>query len=143
MSDSIRISSGEKKIEVNESGDFITLEMKNTTFMNGLLCLIKELETESNALSSRISQVEGGSIEEISATMAQAEEVCGKLAEKTDGLFGEGTCRKVFGEQAPGIYEFADFFGQIGTLIRKYGEEENAKAVEIVEKYKEKYAGKR
>lgn len=42
MSDSIRINSTGKKIQVNDSGDFITLELKNTTFMSGLIGLRRE-----------------------------------------------------------------------------------------------------
>lgn len=143
MSDSIRINSTGKKIQVNDSGDFITLELKNTTFMSGLIGLMRELEADSKALLSQIPTEGANSVEEVSASMAQAAEVCGKLAARTDEVFGTGTCRKVFGEQAPGIYEFADFFGQIGALVRKYGAEEAARAAETIEKYKEKYAGKR
>lgn len=143
MNDSIRINNTGKKIQVNESGDFITLELKNTTFMSGLIGLMRELEADSKALLSQIPMEGANSVEEISASMAQAAEVCGKLAARTDEVFGAGTCRKVFGERAPGIYELADFFGQIGALVRKYGEEEAARAAEAIEKYKEKYAGKR
>lgn len=142
MSDSIRINSTGKKIQVNDSGDFITLELKNTTFMSGLIGLMRELEADSKALLSQVPKTESSSVEEVSASMSQAAEVCGKLAARTDEVFGTGTCRKVFGERAPGIYEFADFFGQIGALVRKYGEEEAARAAETIEKYKEKYAGK-
>lgn len=143
MSDSIRINSTGKKIQVNDSGDFITLELKNTTFMNGLIGLMRELETNAQTLLSQIPTAENDSVEEVSVSMARAAEVCGQLSARTDEVFGAGTCRKVFGEQAPGIYEFADFFDQIGALVRKYGEEETARAAEIVEKYKGKYAGKR
>lgn len=143
MSDSIRINSTGKKIQVNDSGDYITLELKNTTFMSGLIGLMRELEADSKALLSQMPTEDTNSVEEVSAAMDQAAEVCGKLAARTDEVFGAGTCRKVFGKRAPGIYEFADFFGQIGALVRKYGEEEAARAAEAIEKYKEKYAGKR
>lgn len=143
MSDFIKINSTGKKIQVNDSGDFIMLEPKNTTFMNNLIILVKEFEAASGELSERLSRAENGSIDEASSVIAQAAEVCVNLAARTDEVFGAGTCRKVFGEHPPGIYEFSDFFGQIGALIRKYGEEEATRAAEIAEKYKEKYAGKR
>ena len=143
MSNYIRVNREAQKIEVNDSGDFIMLELKNTTFMSNLIGLMRELEANSKSLLSQVPQTECNSVEEVSAVMDQAAEVCGRLAERTDEVFGAGTCRKVFGSQAPGIYEFADFFGQIGALIRKYGEEEATRAVEIAEKSKEKYAGKR
>ena len=143
MSNYIRVNREAQKIEVNDSGDFIMLELKNTTFMSNLIGLMRELEANSKNLLSQVPQTECNSVEEVSAVMDQAAEVCGRLAERTDEVFGAGTCRKVFGEHPPGIYEFYDFFGQIGALIRKYGEEEATRAAEIAEKYKEKYAGKR
>ena len=143
MSNYIRVNREAQKIEVNDSGDFIMLQLKNTTFMSNLIGLMRELEANSKNLLSQVPQIECNSVKEVSAVMDQAAEVCGRLAERTDEVFGAGTCRKVFGEHPPGIYEFSDFFGQIGALIRKYGEEEATRAAEIAEKYKEKYAGKR
>lgn len=141
MSDSIRVQRPGKKIEVNDSGEYIVLEIKNTTFMNNLICLMKELETASNNLLSQVSQDENGSVDEISSAIGQAADVCGKLAARTDEVFGEGTCRKVFGKQAPGIYELADFFSQIGDLLHKYTEEESAEISGKISRYKAKYNG--
>lgn len=139
MSDFIKINSTGKKIQVNDSGDFIMLELKNTTFMNNLIILVKEFEAASGELSERLSRAENGSIDEASSVIAQAAEVCVNLAARTDEVFGAGTCRKVFGEQAPGIYEFADFFEQIGGLIQEYAKKQ-VELNENVAKYKEKYS---
>lgn len=143
MSNSIRVNHEAQKIEVNDAGEYITLEPKNTTFMNNLIVLMKEFEAASSDLSARLSQAENESVGEVSSVIAQAAEVCVNLTARTDEVFGADTCRKVFGSQAPGIYEFADFFGQIGDIIRKYGEEEASRAAEIVEKYKKKYTERR
>ena len=92
MSNYIRVNREAQKIEVNDSGDFIMLELKNTTFMSNLIGLMRELEANSKNLLSQVPQTECNSVEEVSAVMDQAAEVCGRLAERTDEVFGAGTC---------------------------------------------------
>ncbi len=139
MGNSIRANREVQKIEVNDAGEYITLEPKNTTFMNNLIILMKEFEAASSELSAQLSRAENESVDEVSSVIAQVAEVCANLTVRTDEVFGAGTCRKVFGSQAPGIYEFADFFGQIGGLLQEYAK----KQVELNEKvaeYKKKYS---
>ena len=123
MSNYIRVNREAQKIEVNDSGDFIMLELKNTTFMSNLIGLMRELEANSKSLLSQVPQTECNSVEEVSAVMDQAAEVCGRLAERTDEVFGAGTCRKVFGDIVPGIELFDDFFTQLMPYFEQFGKE--------------------
>lgn len=133
MSDSIRVQRPGKKIEVNDSGEYITLDLYDIGFMGSVLGLIKEFEGSAKTISAQAEAVSRKSVDEICELARKSEEECGKLAAKIDEVFGADACRKIFGERTPGIYELADFFGQIGELIKKFGDERIAK-------YKEKYA---
>ena len=133
MSDSIHIHSAEKKIGVGNNGDFITLDLYDIGFMGRVLELIKQFEDGAKSLSAQAEAASRESVDEIRELARKSEEECGALAAKIDEVFGDGASRKIFGERTPGLYELADFFGQIGALIKKYGDER-------IEKYKEKYA---
>lgn len=140
MSDSIRISNvpGRKTVEVNDSGDTIVLELGSLKFMGELLAIFKEFGEGAKTISAQLESADERSLDEISKIAEQADEVCAKIAAKVDGLFGDGTCRKVFGNTVPGIYELTDFLGQVGELIRKFGAE-SAEINQKIAKYAEKY----
>lgn len=143
MNDSIRISNapGRKIIEVNDSGDTIVLELGSLKFMGELLTIFKEFGDGAKAISAQLESADERSLDEISKIAEQADEACVKIAAKIDGLFGDGTCRKVFGRTDPGIYELTDFLGQVGELIRKFGAESdeiNQKIAKHTEKYRVK-----
>lgn len=133
MSDSIRVQRPVKKIEVNDSGEYITLDLYDIGFMGSVLGLIKEFEDGAKSLSAQAEAASRESVYEIRELARKSEEECGKLAARIDEVFGADACRNIFGERTPGIYELADFFGQIGELIKKYRDER-------IEKYKGKYA---
>lgn len=133
MSDSIRVQRAGKKVEVNDAGEYITLDLYDVGFLGRTLGLIKQFEDGAKSLSAQAEAANRESVDEIRDLARKSDEECGKLAAKIDEVFGADSCRKIFGERTPGIYELADFFGQIGELIKKYGNER-------AEKYKEKYA---
>lgn len=133
MGDSIRVQRPGKKIEVNDAGEYIVLDLYDIGFTGSILGLIKEFEGSAKNLSAHAEAVSRESVDEICELARKSEEECGKFAARIDEVFGADACRKIFGERTPGIYELADFFGQIGELIKKYGDER-------IEKYKEKYA---
>lgn len=133
MADSIRVRRPGKKVEVSDSGEYITLDLYDIGFMGCVLELIKEFEDGAKSLSAQAEAASRESVDEIRELARKSDEECRKLAAKIDEVFGDGASRKIFGEKVPGIYELADFFGQIGELIKKYGDER-------VEKYKEKYS---
>lgn len=132
MSDSIRVQRPGKKIEVNDAGEYITLDLYDIGFMGRVLELIKQFEDGAKSLSAQAEAASRESVDEIRELARKSDEECGALAVKIDETFGADSCRKVFGERTPGIYELADFFGQIGELIKKYGDER-------IGKYREKY----
>lgn len=132
MNDSIRVQRSGKKIEVNDAGEYIVLDVYNIGAMGNVMGLIKEFEGSMKSLSTKAEAASRESVEEIFELAHHASEECGKLAVEINRVFGDDACRKIFGDGTPGPYELADFFGQIGALIKKYGDER-------IEKYTEKY----
>ena len=106
--------------------------------MASFIGLVGEFEASSASVSELLSKA-GSSVDEVSAAIEHASDVCGKLTTRTDEVFGAGTCKKVFGDRAPGIYEFADFFTQLGALLKKYSAEKDAEIAEKIAKYTAKY----
>lgn len=133
MDNSIRVQRPGKKIEVNDSGEYIVLDLYDIGFMGRILDLIKEFEDGAKSLSAQAETASRESVDEIRELARKSEKECLKLAAKIDEAFGADSCRKIFGERTPGIYELADFFRQNGELIKKYGDERT-------EKYKKKYS---
>lgn len=112
--DSIRVSSGTKKIEVNDEGEFILLPLGDDGLTRGFYNLLDDLL--KRAEDAKITD------EDITGSMDQIVKLNSETAEKVDGLFGPGTCKKVFGDITPGLDLFMDFFFQILPFF-----EENAK----------------
>lgn len=131
--DSIRVQHPGKRVNVNDSGEYITLDLYDVGFLGRTLGLIKQFEDSAKSLSAQAEAASRESVDEIRELARKSDEECGALAVKIDEVFGDGASRKIFGEKTPGFYELADFFGQIGEFIKKYGDER-------VEKYKEKYS---
>ena len=52
--------------------------------------------------------------------------------ERVDGLLGEGTCRKVFGDIVPSVDLYVDFINQLAPYFEKYGKERQKK---LMQKY--------
>lgn len=141
MSDSIRVQRPGKKIEVNDAGEYITLDLYDTGFMGHVLDLIKEFEDGAKSLSAQAEAASRESVDEIRELARKSDEECGKLAAKIDEVFGDGASRKIFGERTPGLYELADFFTQLGALLKKYSAERDSEIEEKIAKYKAKYKG--
>lgn len=133
MTDSIRVSRTGTRVEVNDAGESIILDLYNPGFLSSILDLLKEFEISAKGLSTCIKEARSESLDDISSIARQTTEGCEKLAAKIDEIIGADTCRKVFGPGTPGICELADFFGQIGEIIKKHGDGRAAK-------YREKYA---
>lgn len=123
----IRVNTGEKKIEVNDNGDFITLNFGDHDFPNrffAMLDRVQKLAEEAGPQETAIRETfESGSMElareltKLDCTVHRA------IMEEVDGLFGADTCRKVFGDIVPGVELFDDFFQQLLPYFEQFGKE--------------------
>lgn len=125
MNGKIRISNGVKKIEVNDDGEFILLPVSDDGFVLSFYRLMEDIKKRGNELSGEIGGEETvDSVEKIVAVERE-------IKQKVDALFGDGTCKKVFGDILPSMDLFVEFFGSLVPFLEEYKNERTAK----MEKY--------
>ena len=130
MPNSIRVNTGAVKIEVNDAGECITLPFGDQQFparYQKMLESIKEKQAESEARAKKIDESKMPKDEKDAAGIALMLEIHQWLRDQVDGLFGEGTCKKVFGDIVPGVELYEDFFMQLKPYFEKHGKERTAK----------------
>lgn len=121
----IRIKSG-IDVKVNDQGDTIKIRTDDAVFIQGFYDLVDTIQNIKNNLQG---EMEGKSErEKISVTIKHNREVMNGI----DALFGDETCRKVFGDIVPSTYLLADFFHQLIPIVEQYA---NERKKEIEKKY--------
>lgn len=108
----ISISSGAKRIEVNDSGDYIILPVGDDSFIQRFTSMMEEIQGQAQSLKMDEQDILG-SMESLVA-------IDQSIKEKVDNLFGEGTCKKVFGDILPGIDMFFEFFEALLPFIEEH-----------------------
>lgn len=146
MSASLRVERQEKKIQVNDQGEYIILNLDDQQFLSALLELINDFNGVAEKNEPRVREIEAmpdgtdkERMEKVGASAAFNLEVCKDLKQRIDQTFHDDVCRKVFGNIVPGIAAFAEFFDQLGELIKKFAEERRTVQNERVAKYTAKY----
>lgn len=135
----INIPRNEKRIEVNDSGDYIVLPLGDQTFLPDILALIRDFRAYAIELQSTAASVSGDRLDSIVETAERNATMCRALADKVDGMFGDGACVKIFGVRVPGLEAFADFFGQLSPIVQRFSEQQRNAALEKARKYTDKY----
>lgn len=126
MANSIRINSGTKKIEVNDEGDYILLPLADDKFIKSFYKMLDDVKKKTETAVSELPS-EDESDETILGAMDEVIGVGDCLFEQTERLFGDGTCRKVFGEIRPGVTLFMEFFNAIIPFIEEYQQERDSR----------------
>jgi hypothetical protein len=117
------------KIEVNDEGEIITLNLADRDFPKRFYTLYENLTKRIEEYEKQRNAKEEMSIaEEIDADL----EMHKAMMVDIDNLLGTGTCRKVFGNIVPDVDAVTDFFEQIIPIIQKYG---NKRRKKISDKY--------
>jgi len=142
----LNVSSNVKRIQVNDAGEYITLNLDDQSLIPRLLELMKDFEAASKEHTSRAAEIdamaEDADDDRMAKVAAEAEfnlEICTTLKQKVDDAFGDEVCRKVFGDIVPGVSAFAEFFDQLGSLMKQFGAERTAEAQKRIAKYTDKY----
>lgn len=125
--DRIRVNTGEKKIEVNDNGDFITINFSDHDFPSRFFAMLdhvellaKEAEPKEKEIRANFADDNNGLIRALSDL---DKDIHRSIMAEVDSLFGDGTCQKVFGDIIPGIELYGDFFNQLLPYIQQFGEE--------------------
>lgn len=137
--DKIRIARNIKRIEVNDNGEFITLDFDDLNLPYRYYGMIKHLEKDrvkfAQELQEKLRDKTGmDSAEEL---VNAERELNIYFRDAIDEVFGEGTCRKVYGDILPSIDMHLQFF----DAIRPYFEEEAQRRRQKMNKYSAKRSG--
>lgn len=135
----IRIQRNVKRIEVNDNGDFITLDFDDLNLPYRYYEMLKKLEKDRVKFSAELAKKLKGKPSSIcTEELVNAErELNIYFRDAVDEVFGEGTCRKVYGDILPSLEMHMQFF----DLLRPYFEEEAKRRQERMSKYSARRMG--
>lgn len=142
----LSVSKNIKRIKVNEAGEYITLNFDDQSLLPRLVDLMKEFEAVADEYTIKSAEIgtmpEDTQRERIAKISTEAKftmEICTQLKQKVDAAFHDEVCRKVFGDITPSVSAFAEFFDQLGGLLRKFAAERDEEFKRKTAKYTEKY----
>ncbi len=125
----IRVNTGIKRIEVNDSGDYITLSLSDNAFIKRFYSLYGNIQKKADDYTKRENAIREKYMGEenqnaiLGETLALYSAAGDDMAAEVDKLFGEDTCKKVFGDIAPGFDLFLDFFEQLTPYLQEFSRE--------------------
>lgn len=137
--DKIRIQRNVKRIEVNDNGDILELDFDDLNLPYAFYGMIKKFESDRVKFTKELAEkIKGKSGEETADEFVKAErELNIYMRDAIDKVFGEGTCRKVYGDILPSVEMHMQFF----DALRPYFEEEAKRRQEKMNKYNAKRIG--
>lgn len=135
----IRIQRNIKRIEVNDDGEFITLDFDDLNLPYRYYEMIKKFDKDRVKFANELSQkLKGKPASIVSEELVEAERNMNiYFRDAIDKVFGEGTCRKVYGDILPSFEMHMQFF----DLLRPYFEEEAKRRQEKMNKYSARRMG--
>ncbi|MCI8810387.1 MAG: hypothetical protein HFF84_09735 [Oscillibacter sp.] len=125
----IRINNGAKKIEVNDSGDYIILNLNDNDFLNRFYSMYENVQKTADEMAAKETAIQEkqkdkeDNAELLKETFRLYTEFGKDMMSEVDGLFGDGTCKKVFGDIAPTIDLYIDFFEQLVPYLNDFAKE--------------------
>ena len=129
----IRLTRNIKTIEVNDAGETITLDFDDLNFPYRYYGMVKKLEQERKRFNEELAEkLKGKSPDEIADEMIDVERrinIC--FRDAVDEVFGEGTCRKVYGDILPSLEMHFQFF----DALKPFFEEEMKRRQQKMNKY--------
>lgn len=137
--DKIRIQRNIKRIEVNDNGDVIELDFDDLNLPYAFYGMIKKFETDRIKFTKELAEkIKDKSDEETVDAFVEAErELNIYMRDAIDKVFGEGTCRKVYGDILPSVEMHMQFF----DALRPYFEEEAKRRQAKMNKYSARRLG--
>ena len=143
--DAVRISVSKdvKTIAVNDAGDTITVNISDYALMADLADLARELEVAAKDVAEKAAEIDSKSpnaVQQARSVAGYNKEICTTIKARVDGILGEGTCLKVFGDIVPSIPAQLDFLGQLTEVINGFMKEAQEAANMRLAKYLDKYS---
>ena len=137
--DRIRIKRNIKRIEVNDNGDILELDFDDLNLPYRYYAMLKDLEQDREMFTKELAEkIKALSDEESADAFVQAErELNEYMRDAVDKVFGEGTCRKVYGDILPSWETHLQFF----DALRPFFEEEAKRRQTKMNKYSARRMG--
>lgn len=135
----IRIARNVKRIEVNDNGEFIELDFDDLNLPYRYYAMLKRFEKDRAEFSRELSEkLKGKTAAESTEELVEAERGLNMyFRDAIDEVFGEGTCRKLYGDILPSIEMHLQFF----DALRPYFEEEAQRRQQKMNRYSAKRRG--
>ena len=127
----IRVNTGAKKIEVNDNGDFIMLNLNDEGFAKRYLDMLdffqekaRELEPQFKLIDEQEETFDNmGISNDVKQAIKLSTDFHEKIRDCIDNVFGKDACLKVFGPILPSSEMYFDFFEQIAPYFEAFGKE--------------------
>lgn len=116
--DSIRVSNLNKKIEVNDEGEYIVLPFSDQAFPGRFYQMLDSFTEMKKEIDNKVN--EELKQRELIDFIADIHE---KAKKDIDLLLGKDTCKKVFGDIVPGIDMIQEFFEKLLPFFNAYSKE--------------------
>lgn len=142
MYGNIKVDSRIRKIGVNDAGDYIELSVTDVTLLDRFSNLVEWFSSKQEELTRFDDDFKARHAGDTDDTEAVIEaihkrtEVFRETCRQIDGVFGEGCCKKVFGDIIPDELPLMDFFEQMTPVMQRM-------AMERGEKLRTKYSRNR
>ncbi len=135
----IRITRNIKRIEVNDQGECIVLDFDDLNLPYRYYNMLRKMEQDRIKFNDELAKkLKGKTDEEATAELIKAERRLNiYFRDAVDEVFGEGTCRKVYGDILPSIEMHMQLFDE----LRPYFEEEAKRRREKMNKYSARRTG--
>lgn len=105
------------KIEVNDDGEYITINFADADFPKRFYQFYNNMKKKIDSIQKDREKFNESDVEQQLEYYAALHR---ELMQEVDGMFGEDTCRKVFGDITPNISLISDFFEQLFPIMEKY-----------------------
>ncbi len=135
----IRITRNIKKIEVNDQGECIVLDFDDLNLPYRYYNMLRKLEQDRISFNAELAEkLKGKTDTEVTEELIEAERRLNiYFRDAVDEVFGEDTCRKVYGDILPSI----DMHLQLFDELRPYFEEEAKRRCEKMNRYSARRTG--
>ena len=137
--DKIRITRNIKRIEVNDQGEYIVLDFDDLDLPYRYYNMLRRLEQDRIRFNAELTEkLKGKTDEEATTELIEAERRLNVyFRDAVDEVFGEGTCRKVYGDILPSMDMHLQFFDE----LRPFFEEEAKRRREKMNRYNARRTG--
>lgn len=135
----IRLQRNIKRIEVNDNGDVLELDFDDLNLPYKFYGMVKKFEEDRKKFTEELAEKfkDGLDDNNMDALIEAERKLNVYMRDAIDEVFGEGTCRKVYGDILPSWEMHMQFFDE----LRPYFDEEAKRRQQRMNKYSARRMG--